>query len=120
MKASSTGLSAGRAGRAGGVSAIGVALRLISRVVAKARTPTRPMTRRVRRIVLRVIQRCSRLLARDIIVAAAERPTCMAAPPGKIAGRLFDVKANLALDRRPGQAYAARVVRRWALIVAGP
>src|SRR2546427_722268 len=68
---------------AGGVAATGVALRLISRVVAKARTPTRPMTRRVRRIVLGVIQRCSRPLARDIIVVAAERPTCMAAPTGR-------------------------------------
>src|SRR5439155_1342150 len=67
MKASSTGLSAGRAGRAGGVSTTGVVVRLISRVVAKARTPMRPMTRRARRIVLGVIQSCTRPLARDIV-----------------------------------------------------
>src|SRR5206468_7820260 len=41
-------------------------------------------------------------------------------PDGKIAGRLFDVKANLALDRISGRAYAAGVVRWWVLAVAGP
>src|SRR5882724_11540410 len=99
MKVSSTGLSAGRVGRTGGGAGTGVTARLISRVVAKARTPTRPTARRPRTSVLGLIQRCSRPLARDIIVSAAGRPTSMPAPTGRSLTTQFDVKANLALDR---------------------
>src|SRR5215510_6074029 len=86
MKASSTGVMAGRAGREDGVTATGVALLLISRVVEKMMTPTRPRTTRPRIIALGLIRRCSRPLARDIIVAAAGRPTAMAASTGRSLG----------------------------------
>src|SRR5437899_6236703 len=132
MKASSTWLSAGLIGRAGAGSVTGVAVRLISRVVAKARTLTRPTTRRPRTIVLGVIQSCSRTLARDIIVSAAERPASMAAPTGRSLTPDFDVKAKVSsrakldaacLDPKPGEGLGCRrrvllhSRRRWS---AGP
>src|SRR6185295_1499861 len=99
MKASSTGLSAGRVGRAGGVTVIGIALRLISRLVAKVRAPTRPATTRARMIIFGVIQSCSRTLARDIIVSAEERPAPMAAPTERSLTPQFDVKVKVSPAR---------------------
>src|SRR5262245_470876 len=101
MKSSSTGLRAGRAGRAGCGTAAGAALRLISRVVARARTPTRPRTT-VPRTIVRGLS-CSKPLARDIIVSAAERQTSMAGPTGtSLASRAMS-RRILRLDRLPAE-----------------